>query len=166
MSSLSSVSPCGGMPRPNPVQMQRQLFDKLDGDGSGSIDLGEIESALGSSASSTVSISAEAMLKALDGDGDGNVSSDEFAAAVQNMAPPAQPGAPLEGQQGMRGMPPPPPPSGATAADGEEDGEGTATAAASSGATLNDRDLRMLLALASQYSVVANYGGSTLQQAA
>lgn len=102
MSSISSLSSYGGSSmasmrtqRPDPAQMSQDLFKKIDADGSGGIDAGELQSALDSlSKSGGTSASAQDLLAKIDANGDGSIASDEFSQALQSGMPPPPPGPP------------------------------------------------------------------------
>ena len=100
--------------RPNPAEMVKDLFSKLDTSGKGYIEQSDLESALSglSSASSTQGVSGVASAKEifaqLDGDGDGKVTEDEMSASIRKLAESLDNQFNQSRMQG--GMPPPPPP--------------------------------------------------------
>lgn len=97
-SSTSSVQ----RQKPNFEEMANEIMSGMDSDGSGSINLDEFTSALGSSQSSS-STSLSDIFSSIDTNSDGAMSSEEFMAALEASKPQHKP-------DEMGSMPPPPPP--------------------------------------------------------
>ena len=119
LSSAASYTATSGTQRrqrPDPIEMAKDLFSKLDTSGKGYIEQSDLESALSglSSANSTQGASSVASAKEiftqLDGNGDGKVTQDEMSTSISKLAESLDN---QFNQSRMQGMPPPPPPGGA-----------------------------------------------------
>ena len=99
--------------RPDPAEMAKDLFLKLDTAGKGYIEQSDLKSALSglSSTRSTQGVSgvasAEQIFTQLDGNGDGKVTEDEMSASIRKLAESLDNQFNQSRMQG--GMPPPPP---------------------------------------------------------
>jgi hypothetical protein len=130
MSTISNVSAGGNawaMERPDPAKMKQRLFDKTDGDGSGSVDTDELKTLLAEAAQRSGQDlgDADTAMKTMDSNGDGSLDADELDQGLRELMPP--PGSTVEfaqrrdggggpGGPGATQGPPPPPPT--DAADG------------------------------------------------
>jgi Ca2+-binding EF-hand superfamily protein len=101
--------------RPDPQQVASRLFEKLDTEQRGYLEVADFKTALATNASGQESSNSEvdALFSRLDADSDGRLTQDEFSDAL------AEVGRQLDEQfQAMRmqgGGPPPPPPAGGDA---------------------------------------------------
>ena len=112
----------GGMKRPDPAQLAKDLFAKLDTSGQGYIQKADLQAAFdkvsSASSSSGTTSSVDDLFSQLDTDSDGKVTRQEFSDTLKQVAEQ------LDNQfmsmrmnggmqgGGMGGMPPPPPPGG------------------------------------------------------
>jgi Ca2+-binding EF-hand superfamily protein len=101
MSSIGSVggmmsamltgpgSPAGRAGRPDPSAMADKMFSRIDGNGDGGIDKGELTSALGrfspKDGSSDATATADKMFAAFDADGSGSISQQETRTGLENL---------------------------------------------------------------------------------
>lgn len=117
----------GGMKRPDPAQLAKNLFAKLDTSGQGYIQKADLQAAFdkvtSSSSSSGTTTNVDDLFSQLDGDSDGKVTQQEFSDTLKQVAEQldnqfmntrmsgAMPGGGMGGMPGggMGGMPPPPP---------------------------------------------------------
>lgn len=120
----------GGMKRPDPAQLAKDLFAKLDTSGQGYIQKADLQAAFdkvtSSSSSSGTTTNVDDLFSQLDADSDGKVTQQEFSDTLKQVAEQldnqfmnsrmsgAMPGGGMGGMPGggMGAMPPPPPPSG------------------------------------------------------
>lgn len=120
----------GGMKRPDPAQLAKDLFAKLDTSGQGYIQKADLQAAFdkvgSSSSSSGTTTNVDDLFSQLDADRDGKVTQEEFSDTLKQVAEQldnqfmstrmsgAMPGGGMGGMPGggMGGMPPPPPPNG------------------------------------------------------
>lgn len=130
MSSISGVSGSASAwsaMSTSRASRQQEMFNKVDSDGSGSVDATELQSMLDDIAkhtgSSSTTTAADALAK-MDGNGDGSLDSSEMASGMKSLLPePSSTQAFAEARNGGgqgeggpqgAGGPPPPPPSGGT----------------------------------------------------
>lgn len=78
------------------TEMKKKWFDKMDSDGSGGVDAGEL-----SALAETTDKSADAIVTRYDSDKDGSLNATEFDSMMKEMKPKFHP-------DGMQGPPPPP----------------------------------------------------------
>lgn len=145
MSSISAVgsasSAWSGLASSRMGAMKEKMFSKVDSDGSGTVDTGELQTMLdhvrGSSGTSLGS--ADELLGKMDSDGDGGLSMDELDAGMRSLMP--APSSTLDfAQQRAGGMrsPPPGPPPGGSAGPGAAGGATSEASGASSSSTSTD----------------------------
>ena len=75
----------GGMSKPDPARMARELFASTDADGSGSIDQEELSAALSGKSGDGKGPDAAELFSALDADGDGLITEEEHEAGLAAM---------------------------------------------------------------------------------
>lgn len=139
--SISSISSTGinpyassqRPPRPDTERMTEDLFARLDVKGSGYIEQGTLESALGGK--------ADDVMSALDGDSDGKISREEMRTGLQQLADSLS--SQVHEARVARGMPPPPPPGGDEGVDAAQL-KGMAEDASAEGNTAAASDLNAL----------------------
>lgn len=104
MSGISGMSGMMGGMRPDPQQM----FNRMDKDGSSSIDKDEFSAMAEKMAEETgTEIDVDSLMEEYDGDGDGVLNQEETQAAMESLH--EQMGPPPAGGPGAGGGPPPPP---------------------------------------------------------
>jgi Ca2+-binding EF-hand superfamily protein len=126
-----------------------EIFNKTDGDGSGSLDSTEFESLISKLSEATgQELDAEEMFTTYDADGNGVLSETETASALEANRPQGPPSPPPPPMAGMTG---PPPDLSQIASDADEDGSIDAAEAQNlidiiNKATGNDLDVEELIA--------------------
>ncbi|MFT3821898.1 MAG: EF-hand domain-containing protein [Rubrivivax sp.] len=116
ISSVSSGSNAWALERPDPARMKQRLFDKTDGDGSGTVDTDELKTLLAEAGQRSGQDlgNADAAMKTMDSNGDGSLDADELDQGLRELMPP--PGSTVafaqrrDGGSGPGGLQGPPPP--------------------------------------------------------
>ena len=122
MSGISGMSGMMGGMRPNPQQM----FNRMDKDGSTSIDKDELSAITEKMAeASGTEIDVDSLMEEFDGDGDGVLNLEETHAAMESLK--EQMGPPPNGGPGAGQGPPPPPQEEASGVYGQDGVESQST---------------------------------------
>ncbi len=119
ISSFPAMNTMSGMQRPDPSQMAKNLFSKLDSSGKGYLEKSDLQAALDQTSSrtqpgtSSTNNNVDALFQQMDGDGDGKVTQQEMTDTLTKITShidTQMTQARMQGH-GPGGMPPPPPPS-------------------------------------------------------